>query len=61
MSNPAPRPPVHRPRGAGGPFIGALIAGTVIGFLLHQPTIGFLAGLGIALAITALLWVGDRR
>ena len=61
MPNPTPRPPRRDPRGAGGPFILILIVATVVGFLFHQPTIGFLIGLGLALAITALLWRGDRR
>jgi hypothetical protein len=61
MPIPAPRPPERNPRGAGGPIILVLILATVIGFLMHQPTIGFLVGLGLGLAIALLLWRGDRR
>lgn len=59
---PAPVPPTTPPgpRGAGGPFVLILIAGVVIGVAAGQPTIGFLAGLGIAIAVAILLWVSDR-
>ena len=56
-----PLQPRRHPRGAGGPFILILLGATVAGFLLHQPTIGFLTGLATALAVTLLLWLGDRR
>ncbi len=56
-----PRPPVHNPRGAGAPLVLVLIAGLVVGFLVGQPTIGFLIGLGIALVIALILWRGDRN
>lgn len=61
MPTPAPPKPRRNPRGAGGPFILILLVSTIAGFLVHQPTIGFLIGLGLALALTLLLWLGDRR
>ncbi len=59
MANPAPPPPARR---AGGVLLAAgILGGVVIGSVLGQPSIGFLAGLGIGLAAVALVWVGDRR
>ena len=60
MADPTPRPPRRPIRGSGGPFILLLIAGAAIGFLFHQPTIGFLIGLGLGLAVALLLWRADR-
>jgi hypothetical protein len=39
----------------------SMIAGTVIGTLYLQPSIGFLAGLGVGLALVGLIWLYDRR
>lgn len=59
MSEPAPLPP---PRRAGGALLAAsILGGVVIGSMMGQPSIGFLAGLGIGLAAIALIWVGVRR
>ncbi|MBV9930856.1 MAG: hypothetical protein JO013_07915 [Alphaproteobacteria bacterium] len=46
---------------AGG-FILALsiLAGTVAGVALHQPSIGFLVGLGAGVLLALLVWVVDR-
>ena len=55
-----PRPPVRNPRGAGAPFVLVLITGLIVGFLVGQPTIGFLIGLGIAVVIALILWRGDQ-
>ena len=60
MTNPVPRPPRRDARGAGGPIILVLIVSIVVGFLLHQPTIGFLVGIALGLAIALMLWRGDR-
>lgn len=56
-----PRPPRSTVRGAGGPFILILMAATVIGFLFHQPTIGFLIGAALGLTVALLLMRADRR
>lgn len=52
------RPPVR----AGGVFMAlGTLGGTVIGGLLGQPSIGFLAGLGGGLALHGALWLIDSR
>lgn len=38
-----------------------LLAGALIGVFLGQPTIGFLAGAGIGLALLVVLWLVERR
>jgi hypothetical protein len=54
---------MERPRKttlAGGCLITLSIFGGVIwGALAHQSSIGFLAGLGIGLALSALVWLFD--
>jgi hypothetical protein len=57
-----PLPPAHRAPKAGG-FLLALgiIAGVMVGGLLGQPSIGFLAGLGAGMVLVALVWLIDRR
>ncbi|MGZ8362143.1 MAG: hypothetical protein ACXWUX_16625 [Allosphingosinicella sp.] len=60
MSDSSPPPPP--PRRAGGALLAAgILGGVVIGSLLGQPSIGFLAGLGVGLAALALIWAGDRK
>jgi hypothetical protein len=47
---------------AGGCLLAlSLIAGVVAGAYVHQPSIGFLAGLGIGCVLLALVWLFDRR
>jgi len=54
--------PPPRPTRAGGFLLAlALLVGVIAGSVLGQPSIGFLAGLGIGLAAIALLWLADRR
>ena len=60
MPTSTPPPPAKAPLGAGAPFVFALTAGTVIGFMMGQPTIGFLIGAGVGVAIGALLWWRER-
>lgn len=51
-------PPVR----GGGVFMAlGTLGGTIIGGLLGQPSIGFLAGLGGGLALHGLLWYRDSR
>ncbi|MEA3029083.1 MAG: hypothetical protein QOJ53_855 [Sphingomonadales bacterium] len=46
---------------AGGCLIAAcVLAGVVWGAYRHQPSIGFLAGLGVGLALSILVWLFDR-
>lgn len=53
--------PSKRPRSAGALLALAIIAGTVIGIFMREPSIGFLAGLGIGVAIAVAVWLADRR
>jgi uncharacterized membrane protein len=39
----------------------SLLAGAVIGVFAGQPSIGFLAGAGVGLALLTLIWLLDRR
>ena len=39
----------------------ALLAGALIGVFTGQPSIGFLIGAGIGLALLLLTWLWDRR
>lgn len=54
--------PIQRPGTAGGFLLAlTLVAGTVIGLLLGQPSIGFLVGLGIGSVIALLLWLKGQH
>lgn len=46
---------------AGG-FVLALsiLVGVVTGIVLHQSSIGFLAGLGVGVLLAVLIWIFDR-
>lgn len=47
---------------AGGSLLAfSLIAGVVIGTIYREPSIGFLVGLGIGIALLLLVWALDRR
>lgn len=46
---------------AGGALLAlAMLAGAFIGIRNGQPSIGFLVGLGIGLALMGLVWLLDR-
>jgi len=54
--------PGSQARQAGGCLLFlSIMIGVAVGVLLRQPSIGFLAGLGIGLALLALVWLRDRR
>lgn len=53
------KPPA--PRAAGAIIALGLLAGTLIGIFLHQPSLGFLVGLALGSAIAIGLWLMDRR
>jgi uncharacterized membrane protein YhhN len=59
----SPGSPVSRPpQRGGGIFIAfGLVAGTIGGMLVGQPSIGLLTGLGVGLVATILLALRDRR
>ena len=47
---------------AGGAIIAlAILAGAVGGIVAGQPSIGFLAGAALGVAIALLIWLRDRR
>lgn len=39
----------------------SILAGTVIGTIYRQQSIGFLAGLGVGLILLILVWLWDSR
>lgn len=49
------------PRSAGVFLALAILAGTVIGIFQGEPSIGFLVGTGIGIAIAVAVWLLDRR
>ena len=47
---------------AGGSILAmSIIAGTVAGVIVRQPSIGFLVGTGAGIVIALLYWLHDRR
>ena len=56
MTPPSPR----EPRAAGGLMALAILGGVVIGSILGQPTIGFLAGAAIGVGLLLAFWLIDR-
>jgi uncharacterized membrane protein (UPF0136 family) len=48
------------PRAGGFIIAVAIMAGTIIGGLKGQPSIGLLAGLGIGVAVALAIWLKDR-
>lgn len=46
---------------AGGCLLAAsLITGPIVGMAYRQPSVGFLAGLGVGLVLAGLVWLLDR-
>ena len=53
--------PAHRPASAGGaPIALGAIGGAAIGFVVRQPTICFLVGLGLGILVALLIWWRGR-
>jgi hypothetical protein len=51
----------QRPGTAGGFLLAVLmLAGTIVGLVVGQPSIGFLAGLALGSVAAVLLWLRDR-
>ncbi|WP_165357420.1 hypothetical protein [Sphingosinicella sp. CPCC 101087] len=57
MAAPNPR----LPRAGGALLAGAILIGVLVGAVVGEPSIGFLAGLGVGLALMVLVWLIDRR
>ena len=49
------------PNGAGAIIALLILAGTIIGGLMGQPSIGLLTGTGTGVLIAVVLWLRDRR
>jgi len=52
--------PSNAPRAGGCLLALAVLAGTLLGTLYRQPSIGFLAGLGAGLILLGLVWLLDH-
>lgn len=39
----------------------SILLGPVIGSMFGEPSLGFLAGLGIGLLLLLIVWLSDRR
>jgi hypothetical protein len=39
----------------------AILIGVISGIVWREPSLGFLAGLGVGLVLLALVWLLDRR
>jgi len=57
MTSPFPSRPTT---GGGAPLAFAILLGTIIGLIVEQPTIGFLVGLAIGVAVALLIWRTGR-
>ena len=55
------RPSNSRPQAGGSILAASIIAGVVGGVIAGQPSIGFLVGTGLGIAIAVVLWLRDRR
>jgi hypothetical protein len=49
------------PRAGGALLALSILAGTTAGVIKGQASIGFLAGLGVGLALLVLVWALDKR
>lgn len=55
-----PRTRRKDPLAGGAPLALSIIGGVIAGGFLGEPTIGFLAGLGIGIAIALAIWWSGR-
>lgn len=53
--------PTRSTRAAGAPLAFLTLAGVVGGTMLGEPSIGFLIGLVLGIAVAVLTWWRDRR
>lgn len=49
------------PRAGGALLALSILAGATVGVIKGQASIGFLVGLGVGLALLALVWLLDKR
>ena len=49
------------PRAGGALLAASILIGVAGGTLAGQPSIGFLAGLGVGLVLVVAMWLVDRR
>ena len=49
------------PRAGGFFLVIAILAGTITGLIVGQPSAGFLVGIGTGLLILGTMWWSDRR
>lgn len=61
MSSLMEEPRRPKPRAGGALLAGAILAGAVAGIAAGEPSIGFLAGLGVGLLLLGGVWMLDRR
>ena len=54
-------PPSRSPLAGGFPIAALILGGTILGLVAGQPTIGFLAGLALGVAIALWVWWRDRQ
>ncbi|TKD51746.1 hypothetical protein [Sphingomonas baiyangensis] len=54
-------PPSRTPMAGGALLAVSMLVGTGIGVALRQPSLGFLAGLGVGIALSVAIWLLDRR
>ena len=55
-----PKPPTRTPIAGGALLALSLIVGTVIGVLKGQPSVGFIGGMGVGLALLIAVALIDR-
>lgn len=59
MPSPDPRP-TSTGTGTGAVIVLSLLTGLIVGSVAGQPTLGFLIGLGVGVAIALLIWWRER-
>lgn len=53
--------PTRSPRSGGVLLALAILVGVTVGIVARQPSIGFVAGLGVGIALLGIVWLLDRR
>jgi hypothetical protein len=60
METPHPIPPRKPSTGSGFFIIASIFTGTAIGYVLYQPTIGFLVGTALGIGVAGVLAWRER-